>query len=280
MEDAHKLLKIPKSEVSRHLDSSTTTQMAQIMVQYGRCSRSSWKESVWSSFGRTFMEKAIWEDPFEAWLGENSKLSLCTSWKRIILICVCGSHQIGWKEQNIDPMWKVLNKEVDLEEPTSLLDHQDLGCTQRQCQISKDIVGNYRTMFKSWISARRTEKLSSPQNLDGLYVMEGHVKKCVERYCELANKSTQQLYQVSIPCWRPFSNKNWNPWDCSQLCSRAISCSNVHCVIPSTSSSDFIVVQVSATHFVVSQLSHGTCERRNKRSGISGGSFCFEYGFS
>ena len=35
MEDAHKLLKIPKSE-SRHLDSSTTTQMAQIMVQYGR----------------------------------------------------------------------------------------------------------------------------------------------------------------------------------------------------------------------------------------------------
>ena len=33
--------------MSRHLDSSTTTQMAQIMVQYGRPSRSSWKESVW-----------------------------------------------------------------------------------------------------------------------------------------------------------------------------------------------------------------------------------------
>ena len=41
MEDAHKLLKIPKSEVSRHLDSSTTTQMAKIMVQYGRPSCSS-----------------------------------------------------------------------------------------------------------------------------------------------------------------------------------------------------------------------------------------------
>ena len=38
MEDPHKLLKIPKS---RHLDSSTTTQLAQIMVQYGRPSRSS-----------------------------------------------------------------------------------------------------------------------------------------------------------------------------------------------------------------------------------------------
>ena len=28
--------------------------------------------------------------------------------------------------------------------------------------------------------------------------MEGHAKKCVERYCEL--RTTQQLYKVSIPC--------------------------------------------------------------------------------
>ena len=30
--------------------------------------------------------------------------------------------------------------------------------------------------------------------------MEGHAKQCVERYCELANKTTQQLYKVSTPC--------------------------------------------------------------------------------
>ena len=30
--------------------------------------------------------------------------------------------------------------------------------------------------------------------------MEGHAKKCVERYCELANKTTQQLYKVTTPC--------------------------------------------------------------------------------
>ena len=41
MEDAHKLFKIPKIGVSRHLNSSTTTQMAEIMVQYGRPSCSS-----------------------------------------------------------------------------------------------------------------------------------------------------------------------------------------------------------------------------------------------
>ena len=30
--------------------------------------------------------------------------------------------------------------------------------------------------------------------------MAGHAKKCVERYCKLANKTTQQLYKVSTPC--------------------------------------------------------------------------------
>ena len=30
--------------------------------------------------------------------------------------------------------------------------------------------------------------------------MEGHAKKCVERYCELANKTIQQLHKVSTPC--------------------------------------------------------------------------------
>ena len=30
--------------------------------------------------------------------------------------------------------------------------------------------------------------------------MVGHAKKCVERYCELANKTTQQLFIVSFLC--------------------------------------------------------------------------------
>ena len=32
------------------------------------------------------------------------------------------------------------------------------------------------------------------------YDMEGYAKKCVERYCELADKTTQQLHKVSTPC--------------------------------------------------------------------------------
>ena len=100
-------------------------------------------------------------------------------------------------------MWKVQNKDVDLGEPTSFLDHVYLGCTQRQCEISKDILNNYRTMFESRISAGATEKLPCSENMrisSWSYDMEGHAKKCVERYCELANRTTQQLYKVSTQC--------------------------------------------------------------------------------
>ena len=111
--------------------------------------------------------------------------------------------QLAGKKHNIDPMWKVLNKEVDLGEPTSFLDHVYLGCTQRQCEVSQNIVDNYRTMFESRISAGGLEKLPFSQNnriSSWSYDMVGHAKKCVERYCELANKTTQQLYKVSTPC--------------------------------------------------------------------------------
>ena len=106
-------------------------------------------------------------------------------------------------------MWKVLNKEVDLGEPTSFLDHVHLGCTQRESEISKFIVDNYRSMCESRISVGATEKLpetkpSGKPDAETIsswsYDMEGHAKRCVERYCELANKTTEQFYKVATPC--------------------------------------------------------------------------------
>ena len=85
--------------------------------------------------------------------------------------------KLAGKKQNIDPMWKLLNKEVDLGEPTSFLDHVHLGCTQRHCEISKDIVDKNRTMFESRISDGRTEKLPCSENLrisSWSYDIEGH----------------------------------------------------------------------------------------------------------
>ena len=63
-------------------------------------------------------------------------------------------------------------------------------------------------MFESSISAGAKEKLPTRDSgkLDAetisswSYDMEGHTKKCVERYCELANETTQQLYKIATPC--------------------------------------------------------------------------------
>ena len=64
-------------------------------------------------------------------------------------------------------------------------------------------------MFESRISAGAMEKLpdaKAPGKPETNTVsswscdMEGHAKKCVERYCEHANKTTAQLREVATPC--------------------------------------------------------------------------------
>ena len=93
--------------------------------------------------------------------------------------------KLAGKKQNLNPMWKVQH-------------HSLIMYTS-----SRDIVDNYRTKFESRISAGATEKLPCSENLcitSWSYDMEGHAKKCVERQCELANKTIQQLYKVSTPC--------------------------------------------------------------------------------
>ena len=52
--------------------------------------------------------------------------------------------------------------------------------------------------------------------------MEGHAKKCVVRYCELSNKTTQQLYKVSTPCIddHHFKEEMESVAELSQVCSQ------------------------------------------------------------
>ena len=130
---------------------------------------------------------------------------ICQPSKRTIPTCVCGRYQTGRQTENMEPTWKILMKDVDLGEPTSFLDHVFWVGTQRECQISNDIVANNRDMFESRIFAGAKEKL--PTRASGepeaetksswSYGMEGHANKCVEKYCELAKKLTQQLYRVA-----------------------------------------------------------------------------------
>ena len=88
--------------------------------------------------------------------------------------------KLAGKTENVGPTGKILIKDVDLKEPTSFLDHVNLGCTQRECQISKDIVANYRDMFESRISAGAMQR---------------------NAWKDIANlQTTQQLFKVATPC--------------------------------------------------------------------------------
>ena len=132
--------------------------------------RHKWPKS-WSSMEDPVvpLERNLYGHPLAGLLWERQfeKVLLKHGWEKIpnweclfvhreqglfLSVCVDDKKLVG-KKHNIDPMWKVLNKEVDLGEPTSFLDHVYLGCFQRQCEISKDVVDYYRTMFESRISA-------------------------------------------------------------------------------------------------------------------------------
>ena len=108
------------------------------------------------------------------------------------------------REQNLSPKWMKWMKLVNLGEPTSFLDHVFLGCTQRECK-SNENNEEYKKMFEPQVSAGATRKLLGwekphAKTLAWSYDMEGHAKKCVERYCEPTNHQTEQLYKVSSPC--------------------------------------------------------------------------------
>ena len=155
MEDDPQLLKIPKSECP------------DIWI---RLPRHKWPKS-WSSIQDPVvpLERNLYGHPLAGplWERQFEKILLKYGWEKVFnweclfvhrekglfLSVYVDDIKLAGNKQNLDPMWKLLNKEVDLGEPTSFLDHVYLGCTQRHCEVSKNTVDNYRTMFESRISA-------------------------------------------------------------------------------------------------------------------------------
>ena len=109
----------------------------------------------------------LWERQFEKILLKHG-WEKASTWeclfvhreKGLFLSVYVGNIKLAGKKRNMNLMWKVLNKEVDMGEPTSFFDHVYLGCTQKKCKISKDLVDNYRYMFESRITAGGGRKAS------------------------------------------------------------------------------------------------------------------------
>ena len=133
MKDAPKLLKIPKSECPDI---------------WSRLPRYTWPKS-WSSIEDPVvpLERNLYGHPLAGLLWERQfeNIPLKYGWEKVsnweclfvhrekglILSVYVDDIKLAGKKQNIDPMWKVLNNEVDFGEPTSFLDHVCLGCTQK-----------------------------------------------------------------------------------------------------------------------------------------------------
>ena len=99
--------------------------------------------------------------------------------------------RIAGKKQNLAPMWKrLMKKNVDIDEPTSFLDHVYSGCTQRACEPNEGhhwtIHKNVRITYFCWSNREITgmAKNLTHKPWRGPYDMEVHAQKCVERYCE------------------------------------------------------------------------------------------------
>ena len=86
------------------------------------CGKGNLRRSYWSMAGRKF---------------QIANVSLYIIKKGLFLSVYVDDIKLAGKKQNIDPMWKVLNQEVDLGEPTSFLDNVYLGWIQRECH--KDV---------------------------------------------------------------------------------------------------------------------------------------------
>ena len=154
----------------------------------------------------------FWQDC--CWKGNAYSYTL----QRFILICVCGWHQIARKEEILIRCGKYSKTKLIWEIQHHSLITYTWVCPQRQCETSKDIVDNYRTMFESRNSRRSNWKITMFGKSAYLFVVLWHGRTCQEMCGRIfwvgeQNDSTT-LQSINIVLWRPFiSNKNWNPWE-------------------------------------------------------------------
>ena len=154
MEDASKSLKIPKSEcpdiwirLPRHKWPKSWSSMEDPVVPLER-----------NLYGHP-LAGLLWERQFEkillkyGWEKVSNWECLFVHWEKGLFLSVhLDDIKFAGKKQNIVPMWKGLNKEVDLGEPTSFFDHVYLGCTQRQCEISVGKMAVFGPFWGPWMT--------------------------------------------------------------------------------------------------------------------------------
>ena len=205
MEVVHKLLKILKAEcldvwirLPRHKWPKFWFSMEDPVVRLER-----------NLYGH-LLAGLLWERQFEKILLKCGWDKIpnweCLSFHRekgLFLFVFVDDIKLVGKKQNLDPMWKLLNKEV-------IWENQHLSWIMYIWVALNDNAKQAKILWTITEPCSNREFLRENQrNCHTLKIfvvsscfcdMAGRAKKCVERYCELVNKTTQQLYKVSTPC--------------------------------------------------------------------------------
>ena len=145
----------------------------------------------------------------EAWLGESSQFReyLFAHREKGLFLSVYVDDFKNWlaRNTNIDPMWNVLYKQVDLgrgQHHSLIMFTWDV--LKDNGETSKDIAHNDRTMFESRIFAGSTEKTTKLGKTEYFYVVQWYGRSCQEMrgtfIVRLLTKQLKQLYKVSTPC--------------------------------------------------------------------------------
>ena len=182
------IVETSKVRMSRYLDTSTETQMAEIMV--------------------ILQAGLFWERQSGKRMGKSSDFGNAdSSTERKDYSCLCLWTISKWQERNNiwtqrgGYLWK-----------TFIWENQHHSLTIFICVLLKNVekqryCGQQQEFV--WIqdvSWRGAEKLHHSEKSEAdisswSYDMEGHAMKCVQTCCELANKTTPQLHRVTTP-WK------------------------------------------------------------------------------
>ena len=134
--------------MSRPMDTSSTTRMAEIpgqtlKIQWFFLNEICTGTHLRHSYGKDNWRKFCWKldgEKYQIWnvclFIENKDYSYRYPWDDI---------KMAGKKQNMAPMWKKLGKNVDLDEPTSFLDHVFLGCIQRECKSNESMFEEHKS---------------------------------------------------------------------------------------------------------------------------------------
>ena len=180
----------------------------------------------------------LWERQFEEALSElgwekipNWEWMFVHRKTRVISVSMCGWHQNGWKEAECgshveENWWKhVYWRNHILSWPQNIWDALSVTANRMKQSLNsiRRCLSHVFLLEQQRIIA--VAKKTYAQTVAWSHDMEGHARKCVERYCELAKKKVEQFFQSfkSLLGWSSIqAGRTWISWRIIESCSQII----------------------------------------------------------